>query len=180
MTAPTNSVKRAYTLTEEIDWETTYREYLPRVYNFFRYRVGDQNLAEDMTAATFEKAWRGRSRFRRDLGAFSTWLFTIARNVGIDYFRRQEPNIPLDAVREQADLASLEEIVQHKDDSTRLSTLLSQLPTREHELVAFKYGAGLTNREIARLTHLSESNVGIILYRVVARLRTEMGDTHER
>lgn len=179
MTARTNSLERAHTLPEEIDWEVSYREYLPRVYNFFLYRIGDRSLAEDLTAATFEKAWRGRSRFRRDLSAFSTWLFTIARNVGIDYFRKKESDISLDAVREQADPASLEEIVQRKHDSTRLRSLLSQLPTRERELVAFKYGAGLTNRDIARLTYLSESNVGIILYRVVAKLRTEMEGTHE-
>lgn len=167
-------------MAEEIDWEATYREYLPRVYNFFRYRVGDRSLAEDLTAATFEKAWRGRSRFRRDLSAFSTWLFTIARNTAIDHFRSRKQDVPLDVIGEQADPVSLEEVVQRKHDSTRLSALLSQLPARERELVAFKYGAGLNNREIAHLTHLSASNVGIILYRVVEKLRAEMEDHHER
>jgi RNA polymerase sigma-70 factor (ECF subfamily) len=180
MATRTHTLKGTYPLAEEIDWEATYREYLPRVYNFFRYRVGDRSLAEDLTAVTFEKAWRGRSHFRRDLSAFSTWLFTIARNVVIDYFRKKEPYISLEAVDEQANPVFLEEIVQGNHDSARLSALLSQLPTRERELVAFKYGAGLNNREIARLTRLSESNVGIILYRVVAKLRTEMEDNHER
>jgi RNA polymerase sigma-70 factor (ECF subfamily) len=167
-------------VAEEIDWEATYREYLPRIYNFFRYRLGDPALAEDLTAATFEKAWRGRSRFRRDLSAFSTWLFTIARNVAIDHFRKKEQEIPLEVIREQADPISLEETVQRSHDSTRLSALLSQLPAREREVIAFKYGAGLNNREIANLTHLTASNVGIILYRVVEKLRTEMEDHHER
>lgn len=67
MTTRTYLIKGAHALAEEIDWEATYRENLPRVYNFFRYRLGDRALAEDLTAATFEKAWRGRSRFRRDL-----------------------------------------------------------------------------------------------------------------
>jgi RNA polymerase sigma-70 factor (ECF subfamily) len=179
MTTRTHTLKGTYPLTEEIDWEATYREYLPRVYNFFRYRLGDRALAEDLTAATFEKAWRGRSRFRRDLSAFSTWLFTIARNVAIDHFRKKEPDIPLEEIREQADPKSLEEIVQRNHQSTRLNALLTQVSARERELVAFKYGAGLSNREIARMTHLSESNVGIILYRVVAKLRTEMEAHHE-
>jgi RNA polymerase sigma-70 factor (ECF subfamily) len=167
-------------LAEEIDWEATYREYLPRIYNFFRYRLGDRALAEDLTAATFEKAWRGRSRFRRDVSAFSTWLFTIARNVAIDHFRSRKQDVPLDVVDEQADPTSLEAVVQRNHDAARLSILLSQLPERERELVAFKYGAGLNNREIAHLTRLSASNVGIILYRVVEKLRTEMEDHHER
>jgi len=180
MTTRTNTLKETYALANEIDWEAAYREYLPRVYNFFRYRLGDRTLAEDLTAATFEKAWRGRSRFRRDLSAFSTWLFTIAHRVAIDHFRRKEPQISLEVVSEPADPISLEETVQRNHDFAQLHALLSQLTVRERELVAFKYGAGLNNREIARLTRLSESNVGIILYRVVEKLRVEMEVNHER
>jgi RNA polymerase sigma-70 factor (ECF subfamily) len=118
------------------------------------------------------EAWRGRGRFRRDRAAFSTWLFAIARNVAIDYFRWRRLTVPLEAAREQADGASLDKVAQQHDDLARLGTLLGQLPARERELIAFKYGAGLTNRSIARLTGLSEFNVGTILHRVRQRLRT--------
>lgn len=167
-------------MAEEPDWEAAYREYLPRIYNFFRYRVSDESLVEDLTAITFEKAWRRRTHYRRDLSAFSTWLFTIARNVAADHFRQRGHELPLEAVRVQAASPSLEETVQRKQDFARLSALLSQLPERERELVAFKYGAGLNNREIARLTHLSESNVGTILHRVVEKLRIELEVKDER
>jgi RNA polymerase sigma-70 factor (ECF subfamily) len=180
MSTRPNTLKGAYALAEEIDWGAAYQEYLPRVYNFFWYRLSDESLAEDLTAATFEKAWRGRGRFRRDLSAFSTWLFTIARNVAADHFRRRGPEIPLEAVREQPDPASLEETVQRDQDFAQLSSILSQLPARECELIAFKYGAGLNNREIARLTRLSESNVGTILNRTIEKLRMQMEVDHER
>jgi len=174
------SLKGVFTLVEEIEWEAAYKEYLPRVYNFFCYHVIDESLAEDLTAATFEKAWRGRTRFHRDLGAFSTWLFTIARNVATDHFRHKNREFPLEVAGEQVDPASLEETVQHHQDFTQLVSILSKFPSRERELVAFKYGAGLTNREIARLTPLSESNVGTILNRTVEKLRIEMEVDHER
>jgi len=180
MNTRTRILKGAYTLAEEIDWEAAYQEYLPRVYNFFCYHVSHELLAEDLTALTFEKAWRGRSRFRRDLSAFSTWLFTIARNVATDYFRRKDRELPLESVREHADPASLEETVQQNQDFAQLISVLSQLPARERELIAFKYGAGLNNREIARLTRLSESNVGTILNRTVEKLRMQMEVDHER
>jgi RNA polymerase sigma-70 factor (ECF subfamily) len=180
MSTRTDTLDGAYTLAQEIDWEAAYKEYLPRVYNFFRYRIGDKSLVEDLTAATFEKAWRGRARFRRDLSAFSTWLFTIARNVSTDHFRKREQNISLEAVDEPPDPIPLEEIVQRKQDSAKLNSLLAQLPARERELIAFKYGAGLNNREIARLAHLSESNVGTILNRTVEKLRKELEVHHER
>ena len=145
MSARSQILKGTYTLTGEVDWETAYKEYLPRVYNFFRYRVGDASLSEDLTADVFEKAWRGRARFRRDLGAFSTWLFTIARNAATDHFRRNGRDVLLEAVRELQDPTSLEEIAQREHDFAKLNTLLSQLPAREHELIALKYSAELNN-----------------------------------
>lgn len=158
---------------EDVDWDQVYAAQLPRVYNYFRYRLGDETAAEDLTAATFEKAWRGRGQCRRDRAAFSTWLMTIARHVAIDYQRRQRPTLPLDEGLARAEGASVEERAQQADDVARLGALLARLETDERELVALKYGAGLTNRAIAGLTGLSESNVGTILYRVVHRLRAQ-------
>ncbi len=52
--------------------------------------------------------------------------------------------------------------------------LLYELPERERELVALKYGAGMTNREIAKLTELTESNIGTINHRVLNFLRKKL------
>ena len=165
---------RSKTESQTVDWDVVYTEQLPRVYNYFRYRVGDGPLAEDLTATTFEKAWRGRARYRRDLGAFTTWLFTIAHNVAVDYFRRQETSISLTEGAPLAETApSVEEIAQRRADFARLSALLAQLPDRERELIALRYGAELSNRRIAELTSLSESNVGVMLHRIIKHLRAQ-------
>jgi RNA polymerase sigma-70 factor (ECF subfamily) len=74
-------------ITAELDWDEVYAEHLPRVLNYFRYRLGPTADVEDLTARTFEKAWRARHRYRRDLAGFSTWLLTIARNVATDHMR---------------------------------------------------------------------------------------------
>jgi RNA polymerase sigma-70 factor, ECF subfamily len=71
----------------ELDWNSVYRDQLPRLYNYFRFRTGRDADVEDLTARTFEKAWKARDRYRRDLSGFSTWLFSIARNVAIDHLR---------------------------------------------------------------------------------------------
>src|SRR5438094_10015158 len=144
----------------EADWDALYTAQLPRVYNFFRYRVGPGPLAEDLTSITFEKAWRARHRYRRDLAAFSTWLLTIARNVAVDEFRRQRHLVPLDEALELPGGETPEEQAERRSDVERLAGLLQRLPERERELIALKYGAEMTNRAIARLTGLSESNVG--------------------
>ena len=73
-----------------------------------------------------------------------------------------------------------QDVAQRQADFNRLSVLLSRLADRDRELVALKYGAGLTNRTIAGLTGLSESNVGVILHRAVQELRQQWEKPHER
>ena len=163
----------------EADWDALYTEQLPRVYNFFRYRVGDGPEAEDLTSITFEKAWRARHRFRRDLAAFPTWLFAIARNVAIDRHRSARPMAPLEAAAGVPGGRTPEELAVARSDRERLGRLLARLAPRERELIALKYGAEMTNRAIARLTGLRESNVGTILHRTIQVLRAawpEEGD----
>src|SRR5262252_5872516 len=154
-------------MTAEPDWDAVYAEQLPRVYNFFRYRFGTSADIEDLTARTFEKAWRERHRYRRDVAAFSTWLFSIARNVATDHHRRSRRLVPLSEAAGVAAGDSPEAAAAHRSDSDRLSLLVADLPERERELLALKYGAGMNNRAIARATGLSESNVGTILHRAV-------------
>jgi RNA polymerase sigma-70 factor (ECF subfamily) len=158
---------------DEADWDALYREQLPRVYNFFRYRVGEAPVAEDLTSLTFEKAWRSRYRYRRDLSAFTTWLFTIARNVAVDHFRARRDHVPLDEAGDLPAGETPEDRAVRRSDCERLLALLERLPERERELVALKYGADLSNRAIARTTGLSESNVGTILHRVIQDLRAD-------
>ena len=55
----------------------------------------------------------------------------------------------------------------------RLAELLTRLPAREREILALKYGADMTNRDIAKITKLSESNVGTILHRTLQGLRSD-------
>ena len=151
-----------------VDWETVYRSELPRVYNFMRYMVRDPELAEDLTAAAFERAWRKRARYA-DKGKVTSWLFSIARNVARDHFRSQRRQEPLGVLEAATD--GPEEQVLQRDSAHRLRVLLSALPERRRTLIALKFGAGLTNRQIAALGGMSESNVGTTLQRTIIWLR---------
>src|SRR5262245_22744820 len=155
----------------EADWDALYTAQLPRVYNYFRYRVGDGAVAEDLTSLTFEKAWVARHRYRRDLAAFSTWLMTIARNVAVDHYRRRREHAPLESAEHVAAGDDPHHELERRESFARLSRLLLDLPERDQELVSLKYGAELTNRAIAKHLKLTETNVGTLLHRAVAKLR---------
>ncbi|MBC8098827.1 MAG: sigma-70 family RNA polymerase sigma factor [Armatimonadetes bacterium] len=164
-----------------LDWDAVYWEYMPRIYNYFRYRVGDDALAEDLTANTFVKAWKARNSYDRTRGAISTWLLTIARNTATDYYRRQRENLSLENVTLPIeDDRPVEESLELAQDFAQLRDLLEQLSARDRELIALKYGIGMTNRAVAKLLGVSESSVGTALYRAVKWLRGAWeGTPHE-
>jgi RNA polymerase sigma-70 factor (ECF subfamily) len=158
--------------TEEINWDSVVRNELPKLYNYFRYRLGEEAVAEDLTSIVLEKAWMKRHRYRKDRAAFSAWLFAIAKNEVVAYLRKRRVSIPL-SMAEKASGETVERILEHSQDLQTLSWLLADLPERERELIALKFGADLNNREISAVTGLGESNVGTILSRVLQRLREE-------
>ena len=160
-------------VAREVDWDAVYKDQLPRVYNYLRFRIGNESDAEELTSRTFEKAWAARARYKRDIAGFSTWLLSIARNVAVDHLRAHRAHLPLEAADDVPARDTPHDEVARGSDLARLASLLERLPQREQELVALKYGAEATNRAIAELTGLSESNVGTILHRLVQTLRRD-------
>jgi RNA polymerase sigma-70 factor (ECF subfamily) len=157
----------------DVDWDALYADHLPRIYNYFRFRLATDADVEDLTARTFEKAWSARTRYRGDLAGFATWLYRIAHNLCVDHLRSRREHAPLDAAAEIPAERTPETDEERRSDLTRLAALTASLPERERELIALKYGAGLSNRAIAPLANLSESNVGTILHRAVQALRSQ-------
>ncbi len=105
-------------------------------------------------------------------------LFAIARNTLKDYWRQQQRRrwLSLDAIRHRVSVKPTpDEEAIRKEDKGSVLTAVSQLSPREQEIIALKFGAGLNNRTIANITHLSQSNVGVILFRAIKKLRGLLG-----
>ncbi len=151
-----------------------YEHYLPKVFRYISYQVGDMDLAEDLTSAVFEKALTRLGSYRSNKAAFSTWLMTVARNTVIDHYRvkNRKLTISIEEIFEPASEAiSPEEEVIKKEELKSLDTYLRELSQQEREIISLKFGAELNNRQIAQILRLSESNVGTILYRAICKLR---------
>lgn len=174
-----DNVKPAPLTAVEVNWESAYQELLPKVYHYFCLRTGDRLEAEDLTAATFERAWRDRERYRKDLGAFSQWLFGIARHLVITHYRRTQQEHPIELVITDAISRPTEEAATHQQEFEKIASILALLPERERELFSLKYGAQFTNRSIAKTVGITETNVGTILNRIVTRLREQLEKENE-
>src|SRR5579862_9942934 len=88
--------------TAEPDWNAVFTEQLPRVYNYFCYRLDNEADIQELTSKTFEKAWRARHRYRKELAGFATWLLRIAHNVAVDHLRLAREYAPPEALEELA------------------------------------------------------------------------------
>ncbi len=172
MSPPPGNTFGTHSPSAENDLRQLYDAILTPIYRYFRYRVEDPDLAEDLTAETLERAWRSRSTYRPERGPFANWVFGIARKVKADNFRKARQSFALEDPSSPPPPGLPEEELLRKTEFARLTSLLANLPGRQRELIALKYGAGMSNKEIALLTGLSETNVGSILHRVVTALRT--------
>lgn len=180
MTAHTKYIPLFRRSAQTVDWDQVYAKELPRVYNYYLYRTGDRQLAQDLTGTTFERAWRLRSGYRNELASVTTWLFGIARNVFKEHLRISRRDSRWLAPLYETTVPTMEDDIEqgfdYAEQKARLRRYLNELPGREQELIAYKYGAGISNREIAKITGLSESNVGTILHRAIKELRGKWKD----
>jgi RNA polymerase sigma-70 factor (ECF subfamily) len=157
-----------------------YQSQLDRVFNYVRYRLGSEE-AEDVTADIFVRAWSRRENYDSGKGSLSTWLWAIARNLVTDRLRRRRlTQVELSTDFPSSDEEPLAE-VSKQEEWEQVRIVLSHLPPVDQEIIALRFGAGHTNRSIARLVGLSEANVAQRLRRALRKMRTELGgiDTHE-
>jgi RNA polymerase sigma factor (sigma-70 family) len=150
-----------------------YQQWYRRVFNYILYRAPEPDDVEDLAMQVFEKALKSLPQYDARRGPFAAWLFAIARNVLNDYHRRRRfAWLPLAAFREQPDAArSLEETYARGEEHKLLLQALARLSDRERDILGLKFAARLNNRQIAAAVGLSESNVGVIIYRSLQKLR---------
>lgn len=159
------------------DFAALYDHYFPKVYNYVRYRVQDAALTDDLTAQVFTKVLTNINQYQAERGPFSAWLFGVARNVVTDHFRGQKKRrwFSFELLQHRvSDSNDPEDLAIRNEEHERLLAAVAQLPERERDLIGLRFGAGLTNRRIAELTGLTESNVGVIIHRTLRRLRVQL------
>lgn len=148
--------------------------YYKRIYKYMRYRTGNSDEAEELTSQVFEKVLRKIKTYRPERGPFEVWLFAIAHHAVSNYKKSKKrwAWFSLESIRDLVcRQPGPEESALQNEDRTRLIAAFDSLGDRERNIIAMKFTGGLKNREIAELMGLSESNVGVILYRSLQQLR---------
>jgi RNA polymerase sigma-70 factor (ECF subfamily) len=141
-----------------------------RVYAYAAYRLGDGPDAEDATSETFERALRYRKSYDPKKGEPVAWLLGIAKRCVDGGWNKVEfPSEELESV----DPADLEETSLRRLTIVRAVATLDE---RDRELIALRYGADLTARQIAELQGARTNAIEVALHRALGRLRAVLGD----
>jgi RNA polymerase sigma factor (sigma-70 family) len=159
---------------EPVSLEQAFERYYPAVFRYFRYRGADPETANDLASDTFERALKNLSRYEPRKGHIQTWLFAIAHNLGVNHWKAEKQSVPLDDDFTIPDAPLPEQAVMIIQAKEQVLQALECLDSRGREILALKFGGLLNNRQIAKLTGLTESNVGILLYRALLKLRTQL------
>lgn len=137
-----------------------------RVYAYAAYRLGDGPDAEDATNDTFERALRYRSSYDRRKGPVAAWLIGIARHCVDDLLSGRDP-----AAGEHPETAAPGELEGDTLRRLEIRSAVLALDERSRDLVALRYGADLTARQIAALLGERTNTVEVALHRALGRLR---------
>lgn len=170
------------------DIERLFRCYGRGVGSYVLTRVGDPELAEEITARVFLTVVR---RFDQVRGREAAWLWAIVRSELARHFRSLRPHHPPD--EELPDRgASPEEDLLRRESHERLRRALDRLSEPQQRLVCMKFFLNMRNLDIATAVGLSPSHVGVLIHRTLKQLRTwlegptplpadgERSETHER
>jgi RNA polymerase sigma-70 factor, ECF subfamily len=142
---------------------------IPFVYAYVAYRLGSGPDADDVTSETMEHAYRYRERYDPAKGEPMAWLIGIARNCVADLVARREH-----VVDEPVPESATEEMEEQAMRRLTLTQAVARLDERERELIALRYGADLTARQIAGVLGLRPNAVEVALHRALGRLRAEL------
>jgi RNA polymerase sigma-70 factor (ECF subfamily) len=142
------------------------------VYAYVAYRIGDGPDAEDVTSETFARALRYQSSYDPAKSPPVAWLIGIARRCLADIALRR----PVDELDETVDAPAPGDLAADAVRRLTLRAAVAQLDDAGRELIALRFGADLTARQIAELTGKKTHAVEVALGRTLERLRTALVD----
>lgn len=162
---------------EGASFEALYAAAFPKVYGFLRCQVATVDVAQELVSRVFLKAYRHRQKAPEGDGAIQ-WVFRIAQTTLIDYWRvekrRERASLPIDEIAKLPAASNPEAAYERKRQISDLWQMVSDLPEEDRVLLALKFAAHRTNRDIAVILNLSEGAVSMRLLRSLRRLRERL------
>jgi RNA polymerase sigma-70 factor (ECF subfamily) len=157
-----------------------YENNFARVYAYIARRVGNRDVAEDLTSDVFHRALAGLPRFEWRGVPFGAWLLRIASNAIIDGAKRAAKETDISGIDEPSEISP--QVIEETDQRARLFKLVEQLPVDQRRVIELRFAEEKSIREVASDLSRTEGAVKQLQFRALqnlrAQLREESGDTN--
>lgn len=146
-----------------------YEFYFNKISQFIYFKVRDSDVAVDLAQQTFLNAWRSVDKYH-DIGlSFSAWLYTIAHNLVVDYFRKKDQAIRIYDILET--LSQEPTFVDQTINRDQLDRAIAKLNEVEQQVILLRFLEGFTTQEIAKILKKSKGAISTVQYRALAKLK---------
>ncbi len=164
--------------------EAIYRDYYQKISYFVIKKVGNDQIAEDIVSDVFLKITSNIDRFDPQKAAVSTWVYTIANNTVLDYYRTRKVHSEIPSENGESgalpeslvDSAPLDSALIANDELNELAEALYGIPERLRDIVILRYYQNLTLKEVAVRMGMSYANVKILHKKALQELKGLLGD----
>ncbi len=151
-----------------------YDKYQPNIFRFIFLKVSRREEAEDLTHQVFLNAWQNIEAFEDQGLPLSSWLYKIARNKVIDYYRTKKSiasieNVPEDYFETSQD-GGMEQI-GNKIETEGIYKALKKLSAEYQEIIIMRFVEELSPREISKITGKKSGAIRVLQFRALRRLK---------
>jgi RNA polymerase sigma-70 factor (ECF subfamily) len=170
--------RRLVLLAVERDQEAfaqIYDRHVVRIYRHIYYMVNDSNIAEDLTAQTFLKAWEAIDRYKERGAPIVAWLLRISHNLTVSFLRSKRDHSELDETfLDQKMTRNPEEALEQASDEKSMREAVLKLRDEQRQVIMLRFVEEMDYREVADIIGKSVPAVRVIQHRALGNLRRIM------
>lgn len=154
-----------------------YDKYQPKLFRFIFLKVSQREEAEDLTHQAFLSAWQNIEMFQDQGLPLASWLYKIARNKVIDFYRTRKQITSIDDTPDEVLALATKSGEDEVSDKLEMETVfktLKQLPSDYQEVILMRFVEGLSPKEIAHITGKNHGAVRVLQFRALRQLKKEL------
>lgn len=164
-------------MSDVISPEKLYLDYHDKVERYIMSHVADRQDREDLVSRIFLNAIAALDSYDPSRAAPGTWIYAIARNTMISYYRERKRETELAKMQEQSAILEAEGNLLTNENLEALAAALEQLSEREHSIIIWRFYYGLSAKEAAQKAGVSYANARFIQHRALKKLRDILEET---
>ena len=152
-----------------------YERHLLSIYRYIHYRIGEVREAEDLTETVFVKVWQALPNFKQGKASFRTWLYRVAHNLLVDYYRthKEEHELPHDSALRSSSPQPEEQLIE-MEKSMFIATAIRRLNPQHQEILALRFINEMSHEEAAQVMGKSAGAVRVLQHRALKALQEQL------